>query len=186
MSNETKDPVKNLDPFEVLLDIEHRSKTIGGASPTQEEMERFWTGVGFKLNGKRYVTPLDEVSEILIMPHYTKVPGVKPWVKGISNVRGTLLPVMDLNGFLGFGMKHANKRQRILVVNHDNTVSGIIVDEVLGLQHFEDFELVNEAIEVDSPVQSFVSGAFQRNDERWLIFSLYTLAENPAFLQVAI
>ena len=173
------------DPFKLLLDIEHRSRTQGGASPAQEEMERFWTGVAFVLAGTRYITPLNEVSEIMARPPYTKIPGVKNWMRGIANVRGTLLPIMDLNGFLGFGNKHSQKSQRILVVNHRQMISGLIVDEVLGLQHFEEHEGVTETFKVDEVVKPYITGAFDRDGERWIVFSLHKLAAHSSFMQVA-
>ena len=57
---------------------------------------------------------------------------------------------------------------------------------IFGLQHFEDFERLEEISELEEAVRPFVKGAFSRNNQIWTIFSLHTLAEDPSFLQVAI
>ena len=59
-----------------------------------------WQGVVFEIGGQRLVAPMGQVSEILTMPEYTSVPLVKPWMLGIANIRGRLLPLTDLSRFL--------------------------------------------------------------------------------------
>jgi chemotaxis signal transduction protein len=66
----------------------------------------------------------------------TRVPGAKLWIKGIANVRGQLLPIIDLRQFLGSGTTPVNRNTRILVVNHREIPAGLIVDEVLGFRRF--------------------------------------------------
>src|SRR3990167_7508452 len=107
-----------------LAEIAQLSRQFALGLPAQEEARAIWSGVGFTLNDRRYVVSMDEVSEILSVPRYTQVPGVKSWVKGIANVRGRLMPVMDLLGFLNRPSALQLKRRRLLVV-----------DEVLGMQH---------------------------------------------------
>ncbi|MEE4245066.1 MAG: chemotaxis protein CheW [Kangiellaceae bacterium] len=170
--------------FEILADIEQRS--FGSTTaPRTEQSGRFWTGIGFRLNEHRYVAPLKEVAEILQMPHFTKVPGARSWVKGVANIRGTLLPIMDLHGFLGRKIPATMRRQRVLVVNHKGINSGIVVDEVLGLQHFEEVERI-EDVQDDETIMPYLSGRFLRGEDEWKVFSPFVLAEHPAFMQVAL
>ncbi|MAZ65604.1 MAG: chemotaxis protein CheW [Kangiellaceae bacterium] len=176
---------QSTDPFAVLLDIEKRTRVNAAPLPSLDEVRRLWTGVGFLLNTQRYVVPLNEVAEILHIPEVKKVPGVKNWFRGISNVRGTLLPVTDLSQFLGGEPIKTNKRSRVLVMNHDGVYSGVIVEEVLGLQHFEHEQRVKE-LEVEKNVQSYVKGGFSRDGENWTVFSLYELAKDAMFIQVAV
>nr|MBA2408319.1 chemotaxis protein CheW [Gammaproteobacteria bacterium] len=48
----------------------------------------------FRIRRNPLVTPLLAVAEIITPPTVASVPGVKPWVMGIANMRGTLLPIM--------------------------------------------------------------------------------------------
>lgn len=170
--------------FHLLAELEARAATHAKPLPSQQEVQERWTGVGFSLDGVTYVTPLNEVAEILTVPQLTKVPGAKTWVRGIANVRGTLLPVMDLHGFFGRSAR-PSKRQRILVVNHDSVYSGVVVDDVLGLQHFDYADGIDPGVAEDDPRQPFLVGGFQRDGKIWTVFSLYALAEHDAFVQVA-
>ncbi len=171
--------------FNILADIEERSYQSASAMPRSEQSGRFWTGIGFRLNNKRYVAPLKEVAEILQIPNFTKVPGARAWVRGIANVRGTLLPIMDMHGYLGHKIPNASRRQRVLVINHNGINSGIIVDDVLGLQHFEDSERLTDVAD-DEGLMPYLAGRFIREEEEWTVFSLFSLAENEKFMQVAL
>lgn len=172
--------------FEFLQSIEQRSFESASASFHEEDLSRFWTGVGFQLSGIDYIVRLNEVAEIISIPRYTKVPGAKNWVKGLANIRGTLLPIMDLHGYLGRKTPHALRRQRLLVVNHDGIHCGIIVDEVLGLNHFEDEDWIKDIPENDEAIKPYLKGGFYSGEKLWTIFSLKTLAETPSFRQVAL
>lgn len=177
---------KDLQAFEVLQNIEKRSFESAALSPREQDLSRMWTGVGFKVAGNEYVVRLNEVAEIISIPRYTKVPGAKSWVKGLANIRGTLLPIMDLHGFLGRKAPHALRRQRLLVINHNDIHCGVIVDEVLGLNHYEDEEWVEEIPVHDDVMIPFLKGGFYSGEKLWTVFSLKALAETPAFRQVAL
>ena len=176
----------DLDAFDFLKLVEQRSIENAGASTREEDLSRFWTGVGFRCGEHDYLVDLQEVAEILSIPPYTHVPGAKPWVKGLANIRGTLVPIMDLHGFLGTSAPAALRRQRLLVVNHDGIHCGVIVDEILGMNHFENEDWV-ETVEIEDPVmEPFLNGGFYANDKLWNVFSLFKLAETPSFQQVAL
>ncbi len=170
--------------YQILQQLDLQCRKNAFPLPNLKEKATYWSGVGFLLGGKQYLAPLDEVAEILHMPESTRVPGAKSWVKGVANVRGTLLPIMDLNDFL-FHEPNKSRGQRLLVIQKDELVSSITVDDVLGLQHFEDFERLGEISEPEEAVKPFIKGAFSRNEQTWTIFSLYALAEDTSFLNVA-
>lgn len=171
--------------FLKLVDYAQRSQQYSMGLPQQTEAKQTWSGVGFSLGGIQYVVPMGEISEILGVPRYTQVPGVQSWVKGVANVRGRLLPVLDLLSFFKKTITKQIKNRRMLVVDHGGVYSGLIVDEVLGMQHFpvdSYTEDVNELIDSELP---YVSGGYQRNGEIWVVFSFFRLADDPAFMNVA-
>ncbi|PIP81355.1 MAG: chemotaxis protein CheW [Gammaproteobacteria bacterium CG22_combo_CG10-13_8_21_14_all_40_8] len=177
--------VQEISGYELLQQLDQKCRDLAFPLPNLEEKAELWSGMGFLLNGKSYLVPLTEVAEILHMPVSTRVPGAKSWVKGVANVRGTLLPIMDLTDYL-FKKANKNRKQRLLVIQKNELISSVTVDDILGLQHFEDFERLEEISELEEAVRPFVKGAFSRNNQIWTIFSLHTLAEDPSFLQVAI
>ncbi len=127
---------ESLTAFELLLQIDRRCRLLAADLPSQPTRQDSWSGIGFRLGEHWYVAPMGEVSEVLHEPRFTQLPGVKSWVKGVANLRGRLLPIMDLCGFFGHELSAVRKQRRVLVVEHDEVFAGLLVDEVFGLQHF--------------------------------------------------
>ena len=176
-----------VDPYLVLADLDARCRQ-GGAShaPRTDEQGDSWSGVAFILNGIRMVAPLGEVTEILHLPQMTKVPGARVWLRGVANVRGSLVPIADLPMFFGRRLGASGKRQRVLVVNQDQNQIGIIVDDVLGLQHFTADQRQESPGEIEEALRPYVLGAFSREDTLWPVFSPQVLTRHASFKQVSL
>ena len=172
--------------LQLLRGIEAKCRAHAHELPRQMDIKEDWMGIGFRLGGIRLVAPLDHVVEILTYPGMSKVPGAKDWVRGIANVRGNLLPIMDLQGYLNGAGCLPGRRSRVLVVNHKGVFSGLIVDEVLGLKHFMPEQRTEQLPSTDAGLAPFLPFGFQSGDEHWGVFDLRLLAETPQFLQAAI
>ncbi|MBD8473859.1 purine-binding chemotaxis protein CheW [Pseudomonas sp. CFBP 8770] len=172
--------------FDLLLDIDQRCRLLAAELPSQELRLQTWSGIGFRLAGHWYVAPMGEVAEVLPEPRSTRLPGVRPWVVGVSNLRGRLLPVIDLGGFFGHGLSPQRKQHRVLVVDRADIFVGLLVDEVAGLQHFSSANhqasLPETALAAAAP---FLQGHFLR-EHPWCVFSPARLVQAPAFLDVAL
>ncbi len=177
---------KTRQPIDILRDIERRSRANAAPLPQQQDIAEEWVGIGFRVMDFRLLAPLGEVTEILTMPKLSRVPGVKPWVLGIANVRGTLLPVMDLAGFLHGRRTPLTKRSRVLVLNQHGVVAGLLVDDVLGLRHFEKESRLNRMPSPDMVVLPYLECAYQDEEQYWGVFSMNRLAQSPLFMQVAV
>jgi twitching motility protein PilI len=172
--------------FQLLLDIDQRCRSLAAGLPSQETRQQGWSGIGFRMGEHYYVAPMGEVGEILHEPRYAALPGVRPWVRGMANLRGRLLPIMDLCAFFGHELSPVRKERRVLVVEHQDVFAGLMVDEVLGLQHFSQRSLVQESIEpLADNIAPFIQGRFLR-EQVWLIFSPRALAQSPGFMDVAL
>ena len=166
--------------FELLLDIDRRCRLLAADLPSQETRLQRWSGIGFRVGPHWYVAPMGEVAEVLHEPRCTLMPGVKAWVKGVANLRGRLLPVMDLGGFLGLELSRARKQRRVLVVEYNDLFVGLLVDEVVGMQHFAQDALQANAV----PGAPFIQGQFD-GEPLWQVFSPFALAQAPGFMDVA-
>ncbi|MET0104186.1 MAG: chemotaxis protein CheW [Sedimenticola sp.] len=167
-----------------LRDIERRSIHHSEGLPKEDEGQRFWEGILCHIAGVRLVVPLNEIAEILNYPDaITPVPGTKGWVVGIANIRGNLLPIIDLQVFLGGKHIVIGRRSRVLVINHNGLFVGLLVGDVQGMRHFAEDQGV-EVPALPGPVQQYVSSAYRLDDDQWPVFSAKLLAESPGF-QVA-
>ncbi|WP_205588042.1 chemotaxis protein CheW, partial [Pseudomonas aeruginosa] len=104
---------------------------------------------------------------------------------GVANVRGRLLPIMDLCGFLGTELSPLRKQRRVLVVEHLDVFAGLIVDEVFGMQHFPVDTFSEQLPPLEAALQPFIHGVFHR-EQPWLVFSPHALAQHQGFLDVAV
>jgi twitching motility protein PilI len=138
------------------------------------------------LAGEHYVAPMGEITEILHIPRFTQIPGVRPFLMGAANVRGRLLPLVDLDVFFELPRSGISPRQRrVLVVEKDDVFSGLVVDSVLGMQYFGTENFTSDTSNVPGRVQPFVAGGYTRNGKTWNVFSATELLGDERFLDVA-
>ncbi|WP_346838503.1 chemotaxis protein CheW [Microbulbifer sp. SAOS-129_SWC] len=172
-------------PYLALVDIARRAKAQSAGLPGRQEVKPHWTGVGFTLLGHRFVASMDDVVELLEVPQYTFVPGVQPWVRGVANVRGRLLPMFDLAAFFGGQLGGPRQRRRVLVVERDKVYAGLIVDELHGMQHLP-LEYAGHAPgDLLEPFAPMVNGQFQLPQGRWLVFDMHALINDFQFMDAA-
>jgi len=178
--------VNTVDPFNVLLDFEKRCRSNAGRLPSAGDVEDKWVGVGFRLGKDKLIADMTEVGEILDVPDFTKVPGVKSWVVGIANVRGSLLPIMDLRGYmLGTDMQQ-RKRGRLIVIDYKGFSTGLLVDEIYGMRHFFDEDQSEEKPQVNENVLPYIKSVYSRENESWPVFSFEAMAKDERFSLVAL
>jgi twitching motility protein PilI len=173
-------------PFELLKELEKRSRAVTAANVPDANTGREWVGVAFRMGGETFLVAREETREVLGYPAaVTRIPGAKNWVKGLANVRGQLLPMLDLRQFLGSGASVSGRNTRVVVVNHRDIPAGLVVDEVLGFRRFAETEFNAEAPPTVIRCDSYLAGAFRRGGEVWPVLSLKSLVESPSFLQAA-
>ncbi len=172
--------------FDLLLDIERRSKEQAAGLPQQAEVTRPWSGIGFRMGDVQMVSAVGDVNEILHFPQITIIPGTKSWIKGMANIRGNLIPIIDLNSYLGSTQTQLNAGSRVLIINNADLWAGLLVDQVFGLKHFYEDEIIDEKPEVNEKLGHYITGGYQQNKDNWYVFSMNSLAENPEFLHVSL
>src|SRR3972149_6209117 len=104
-------------PFELLRKMQQEIQENVPGPPREVEAAKLGSGVGFRLGDMMLVTPLDHVIEILPPPPLTLVPGVKSWLKGVANVRGNLITIIDLPEYFGKPPVFPADKARRLILN---------------------------------------------------------------------
>jgi twitching motility protein PilI len=170
-------------PFELLVELERRARVAVAAREGTPSAADEWVGIGFRLGAERFVTTRGDVREVLPVPdQVTRVPGAKPWLRGIANLRGQLLTVVDLKSFLGAGSATTERHARVLVVASRDVPTGLIVDEVVGFRRFGANEYRDEAPAGVIRCEHYVEGCYRRGSEVWPRFSLPKLLGDEQFL----
>ena len=172
-------------PFEVLAEYERRSLAHAAGAPEQIEAPGLWRGIGFRIGERHFVSSIAEVNEILTLPSLTLVPGAKSWLLGIANVRGNLVPVIDLREFTGAGRTTTSDASRVLVVRQHGGSAGLLIDEVLGQRSFSEEQLAATVGEADENYGRFVGENVQLGEVLWGLFSMAALTRSADFQQAA-
>jgi twitching motility protein PilI len=174
--------------FQTLLEVAVNTRRTAKGLPAQLDIKPHWSGIGFVLFGRRFVAPMGEITEMLEIPHFTHLPGVQGWIKGLANVRGRLLPLTDMATFFGGRLEAPRRNRRVLVVESGDTYSGLMVDGVLGMHHFPVDSYVPEmlGIEYESMVP-YLQGSFREDNGRdWIVFSPLAIVRDERFFQAAV
>lgn len=82
----------------------------------------------FKLDGEYYGLNIHNVENIEKRFDITRVPHSKPYVKGIINLRGNVIPIVDLRARFHLPMVEPTDETRIIIINHQELKIGMIVD----------------------------------------------------------
>lgn len=169
----------------LLQDIERRSrKKVAGLSQ-QEDIGDAWSAIGFRSGEHYFLIPLDESREVFPVPEIiTPIPKSQPWAWGAANLRGELLPIFDLSYFLEEKPTKRTKRSRVMVINHPSLYSGLLVDEVFGLKHFQNKPKLHDDGK-HSSIAPYISGTVSQQDITWNVFSFRTLTSDARFLNAA-
>lgn len=113
----------------------------------------------FSLAGLSFVVDVRSACEVAVFDEITPVPRAPRHLIGVANLRGTILPIMDICGALGLPESRRPRSVRTLVVRDGSLVVAAVVDSVLGLEPFDAILAPDSpsAVRARAPRQ-FVSG----------------------------
>ena len=175
-----------LEKLLLLHEIQQRSQQSASTLSQQDNLHGAWTAIGFRIANNNFLVPLDETREVFTVPsQITSVPNAEEWVYGIANLRGELLPLFDLKYFLFGQATHVNHRSRIVVNNHPEIFSGLLLDEVFGLKHFPNKPENRPSSSLDSILTPYITGMIAQQETVWNVFSFNNLALDQRFLNAA-
>jgi purine-binding chemotaxis protein CheW len=125
---------------------------------TTAELRKEEQIVVFRLDAESYAIDIFRVNEIIRMRDITPIPHTEAHIRGLVNLRGKTIPVVDLRVRFGLTITEATEKTRIIVVESKDGLVGIIVDEVsevitLAAENVEDTPGLVSSVGTD-----FVSG----------------------------
>lgn len=171
-------------PVAILRDFERRARA--GAVPLPEAGGPSPRWLGARLGDQHVLLPLGEVGEVLKPPPVTRVPGAQPWLKGVAYVRGRLLTVVDLAGFLSSQATTPGPVARLVALRHDDMPFGLMVDAALGLQRFEQVDYVEGPAGLATWLGRYACGAYDVAGTRWALLDLGAVLTSPRLREAAV
>jgi purine-binding chemotaxis protein CheW len=131
--------------------------------------------LSFRLSGEEYAVMVSDVREVLKIRELTRVPNGPDYIQGVTSLRGTMLPVIDLCTRLGLKAAERNEKARIIVISTDNEDAGLIVDRVNGVirTHPESIKAAPEHVEQGA---DFIRGIVRQGDKLHIVLDLHKAA----------
>ncbi|WP_407275593.1 chemotaxis protein CheW [Halothiobacillus sp. DCM-1] len=163
--------------FEYLRWIESEAKAHAVGMPKTDQVELTWQAVLFRSGGQRMLVPLIQVRAILPPPRQVRVPGAKPWVIGLSNMRGELTGVYDLSRFFFDHPSEPGRHSVVFLAKAHRVHAAFLVDRSYGIRQIP--------YSAERPVSQARLLGVQREawiDNDWLpIVNFEALTETDAF-----
>ena len=130
----------------------------------------------FDLLDERYALPVGSVEVVLEMPSITRVPRCPPYLKGVINHRGSVVPVVDLTAVFGIGRVAATTASSIIVTQiryeDEKLIVGVLADAVQEVADLEASD-IEQVPFVGSRIDgAFVSGICKRGNDFLIILNL--------------
>ena len=129
----------------------------------------------FMINNQKYALSSKYITEIIEILPITKVPFLPDYMKGIINLRSTIIPVMDARMRFGMNPIEYNERTCIFIIENDINKIGLIVDAVNEVLTIPSEKIMEATSEKEDIKNSFVNGISQINKEIQLILDCDSL-----------
>jgi len=131
--------------------------------------------LSFRLSGEEYAVMVADVQEVLKIRELTRVPNAPGYIQGVTSLRGTMLPVIDLCNRLGLKPAKRNEKARIIVIRTDDEDVGLIVDRVNGVIRALP-ESIKPAPEHVEQGVDFLRGILRQGDKLHIVLDLHKAA----------
>lgn len=140
--------------------------------------------VSFTAGGTVYGARVPEIVEIARVPAITPVPQLPAWVRGVTNLRGDVVSVIDLAALSGRDSMSLSAG-RMLVARHEegDLTIGILVDRVHEIAALTLDEIRQPAAPLDGPLAPFTRGVCQRGEQTLVMLDLAALLQSPVVRQ---
>ena len=125
----------------------------------------------FILGSMKYAVELPKIREILTYPDLiTTLPGTTQWVKGLINLRGEVVPILDIRVKFGTGeVVYDENTAVIAVITNDNRMIGLVVDKVDDVQKLENTSLYPVSDMGSAIPSKYLKGFVRLEDNEMLV-----------------
>jgi len=131
--------------------------------------------VSFHLGEEIFIIDILQIQEIIRMMELSRMPKAPEHIEGVINLRGSVIPVMDLRKRFGIPLPEENGQERIIVIKTADKPMGMIVDAVTEVLRLPP-ETIDPAPAVDSAVDAqFISGVAKVKDKLLFLLDLKQL-----------
>jgi len=139
--------------------------------------------VGFQIAGQEYAFRIEQIQEIVILDQVTKTPQVPSYVEGVSNLRGSIIPIINLRRLFGLEAKPVDSETRTIVVNVGDKTMGCTVDMVSQVMRIPE-ENIQPAPDTVTAGAAYIAGFARVNNRLMILLDIDELLDPRKLEQV--
>jgi purine-binding chemotaxis protein CheW len=144
-------------------------------------MEKDLQVVGFRVGNETYGVRIAAVREIVRVPEITSVPNAPEIIEGVINLRGKIIPVMDLRKRFGLAEVVTDKKNRILVVDLENKLLGLIVNSASEVLKISPSDIEAPGTVFAEGESGYVTGVGKLKGRLIILLDINKLLHRPEF-----
>jgi purine-binding chemotaxis protein CheW len=144
-------------------------------------MEKDLQVVGFRIGNETYGVRIAAVREIVRVPEITSVPNAPETIEGVINLRGKIIPVMDLRKRFGLAEIVPDKKNRILVVDLENKLLGLIVNSASEVLRISPSDIEAPGSVFAEGESGYVTGVGKLKGRLIILLDINKLLHRPEF-----
>lgn len=131
----------------------------------------------FKLGKEYYGIPINKVTYIEKMQEFTRIPNGEKYLKGVINLRGEVIPLIDLRLKFNMETKEIDNDSRIIVVSEEDNVVGLMVDSSSEVIEIDKDNIDNPPISTQNEYLSYIYGIGKTKDRLVMLLELSKILE---------
>lgn len=140
--------------------------------------------VTFRLDNETYGINVMQVQEVLRYTEIAPVPGAPPYVLGIINLRGNVVTVIDTRLRFGLSQTETNDQTRIVIIETENQVVGILVDAVAEVVYLRQSEIETTPNVGNEETAKFIQGVCHKNEELLILVDLEKMMSDEEWAEL--
>jgi len=150
-----------------------------------EEKDPVLQWVTFRLENELYGINVMQVQEVLRVTEIAPVPGSPDYVLGIINLRGNVVTVIDTRKRFGLAPKEVDDSTRIVIIEADKQVVGILVDSVAEVVYLRASEIETAPNVGNDESSKYIQGVASRDDELLILVDLNKFLTDEEWVEVS-
>ena len=159
------------------------SRNVAAVAAGKDDAVLQW--VTFKLDNETYGINVMQVQEVLRYTEIAPVPGAPHYVLGIINLRGNVVTVIDTRSRFGLPAAEVDDSTRIVIIEAEKQVIGILVDSVAEVVYLRRSEIDNAPNVGTEESAKFIQGVSNRGDELLILVDLDKLLSDEEWAELA-
>lgn len=132
--------------------------------------------VGFIVGQEEFTVPILSIQEIIKPIEFTRVPHTPPYVLGVFNLRGSVIPLIDLRSKFGMPSSNQTADSRYIVMKNEDEIAGFVIDELTEAIRLK-VKDIDSAPETSAQEKSYIEGVGKQKDRILTILKVDRLLE---------